>query len=85
MKSKESRRYEARMSFYTHLFIFAILNSVFVGINLMFSPKVLWVVFLLLGWGSGLFIHGLAVFWGLEPDEASTKSLKTKGRRAVPV
>ena len=66
MKNVEQRRYEARMSFYTHLIIFVPCISVLAGINFRFSPSVLWILFVLLGWGSGLLIHGLAAFWPLE-------------------
>lgn len=85
MKNKKVLRHEARASFYIHLIIFAIVNSLLVGINLRFTPDVLWVLFILLGWGSGLFIHGLTAFWGLESDaEPNVNSHNIKGR-AVPV
>lgn len=68
MKNEERRGHEARASFYAHLIIFAVVNSLLVGVNLMFSPSVLWFLFVLLGWGSGLLIHGLTAFWPLESD-----------------
>lgn len=83
MKSKKMRRHEARASFYVHMFVFVLMSSLLVGINLMFSPSVLWVLFVLLGWGSGLLIHGLAAFW--ESDaEPSVSSHGPKGHRASP-
>lgn len=85
MKSKKVLRDEARMSFYIHLVIFAVVNSLLAGINLRFSPNVLWVLFILLGWGSGLFIHGLAAFWGLEQDSQLVRSHSNKDHRVVRV
>ena len=83
MKSKKMRRHEARASFYVHMFVFVLMNSLLVGINLMFSPSVLWVLFVLLGWGSALLIHGLAAFW--ESDaEPGVRRHDTKGHRPSP-
>ena len=78
MKNAEQRRYEARMSFYTHLGIFVPGISVLAGINFRFSPSVLWILFVLLGWGSGLLIHGLAAFWPLETQQQRAVSPQTK-------
>ena len=36
---------------------YAISNSILIAINLLFVPQVLWFIFPLVGWGSGLAIH----------------------------
>ena len=63
MKNNQEQRHHAEASFYLHLVLFVLANSLLVGINLTSSPSVLWFLFVLLGWGSGLFIHGLVAFW----------------------
>lgn len=48
--------------FYTHALQFAITIAILTGLNLWFSPQVLWVGFVAIGWGIGVLAHGLAVF-----------------------
>jgi hypothetical protein len=46
-----------KKAFTIHAIAYAIGNSVLIAINLLFVPQVLWFVFPLVGWGSGLVIH----------------------------
>ena len=46
-----------KKAFTIHAIAYAIGNSVLIAINLLFVPQVLWFVFPLVGWGSGLAIH----------------------------
>jgi hypothetical protein len=46
-----------RKAFTVHSIAYAIGSSILVAINLLFVPQVLWFVFPLVGWGSGLAIH----------------------------
>ena len=46
-----------KKAFTIHAIAYAIDNSVLIAINLLFVPQVLWFVFPLVGWGSGLAIH----------------------------
>ena len=68
MSNIARRRSDAKGDFFAHLAIFVLVNSLLVAINLTNSPSILWFLFPLVGWGSGLLIHGLAVFWPLPPD-----------------
>lgn len=53
---------EARIGFYVHLAVYIGVNILLIMINLSTSPEYLWFKWPLLGWGTGLFFHGLSVF-----------------------
>jgi 2TM domain len=46
-----------KKAFTIHSIAYAIGTSALIAINLLFVPQVLWFVFPLVGWGSGLAIH----------------------------
>jgi hypothetical protein len=46
-----------KKAFTIHAIAYAIGNSALIAINLLFVPQVLWFVFPLVGWSSGLTIH----------------------------
>ncbi len=54
---------EEKMGVYVHLTVFVFVNAFLIFLNLTFSPAVLWFVFPLIGWGIGLTIHFLGVFY----------------------
>ncbi len=56
------RRAGAKLGFYLHLAIYVTTNIVLIAINLATTPQHLWFWWPLLGWGIGVFFHGLAVF-----------------------
>jgi hypothetical protein len=59
------KRVEEKMDFFSHLAVYIIVNVVLIVINLTQSPGYLWFYWALLGWGIGLFFHGMATFvWG---------------------
>jgi len=53
---------EARIGFYVHLAVYVGVSTLLVIINLIASSQHLWFQWPLLGWGIGLFFHGLGVF-----------------------
>ncbi|MBR0574299.1 helix-turn-helix domain-containing protein [Pasteurella atlantica] len=53
--------------FYIKLFVFVIVISVLLIINLIATPDVWWVHWVFLGWGLGLIIRGLKTFDWLPP------------------
>ena len=55
-------RIEEIKSFYVHTGIYVIVNSALVVINVLWENEVMWSLWTILGWGLGLFIHGLCVF-----------------------
>ena len=56
------RRVGAKVGFYLHLAIYVATNIVLIAINLAATPQHLWFWWPLLGWGIGVFFHGIAVF-----------------------
>jgi transcriptional regulator with XRE-family HTH domain len=48
--------------FYTHLMQYVIVVGALAVFNLVVSPARPWVIFVALGWGLGLLIHGLRAF-----------------------
>ena len=59
---RAKRRVEAKLGFYWHLGVYLAVNALLVIINLSTSPEYLWFKWPLLGWGIGVFFHGLGVF-----------------------
>ncbi|MFN3231502.1 MAG: 2TM domain-containing protein [Alphaproteobacteria bacterium] len=56
------KRVEAKIGFYIHLGVFICVNALLIGVNLAMTPDNLWFVWPLVGWGIGIFFHGLTVF-----------------------
>ena len=56
------RRADAKISFYTHLAVYVIVNCFLIFLNLTTSPQHFWFMWPLAGWGIGLFFHGMSVF-----------------------
>jgi hypothetical protein len=62
---KAKKRVDEKLGFYTHLAVFVLVNAVIIIINLTQSPGELWFYWPLLGWGIGVFFHGMGVYvWG---------------------
>jgi hypothetical protein len=59
---RAKRRAEAKLGFYIHLAVYVGVNILLVIINLATSPQYIWFKWPLLGWGIGLFFHGMSVF-----------------------
>ncbi len=67
MENKESyqrakKRVEAKIGFYIHLAFYIGVNILLIIINLSTSPQHIWFQWPLLGWGMGLFFHGMSIF-----------------------
>ena len=59
---KAKKRVEARIGFYIHLAVYVVVNMLLIIINLLTSSQYLWFIWPLMGWGIGVFFHGLGVF-----------------------
>lgn len=57
------KRARARLGFYIHASSFVLVSAMQFGINLFTTPWVLWSVFPITGWGLGVAIHGLVVWF----------------------
>lgn len=56
------RRVEAKIGFQIHLSVYVAVMLLLVAIDVFSSPQTLWFHWPMLGWGSAVAIHGLAVF-----------------------
>jgi hypothetical protein len=62
---KAKKRVEEKMGFFSHLAVYAVVNTILIIINLTQSPGEYWFYWPLLGWGIGVFFHGMGTFvWG---------------------
>jgi hypothetical protein len=52
----------AAHSFYVHAAVFTVVNLILLAVNLIKTPKVLWIKWVLLDWGVGLATHAWIVF-----------------------
>lgn len=59
---RAKRRVRAKIGFYVHLAVYVAVNILLIIINLTVAPQYLWFKWPLMGWGIGLFFHGLSVF-----------------------
>jgi hypothetical protein len=81
---KARRRAGAKLGLYLHFAIYVATNIVLIAINLATTPQHLWFAWPLLGWGIGVFFHGLAVFAFSENspmmNRMINKELKAQGK-----
>ena len=71
--------------FYHHLAAYVVINAALVLINLLTSPRDLWFMWPLLGWGIGVALHALSVFgglWGKAWEERKINEIMGKDRRS---
>ena len=59
---KAQNRVKEIKGFYRHLLIFSIVMIAMIYINLKYTPEVLWFVWVIIGSGIPLILHGLKVF-----------------------
>ncbi|MBV9189330.1 MAG: helix-turn-helix domain-containing protein [Betaproteobacteria bacterium] len=83
-KEQEAFRYVRRLrGFYVHLFQYVFVIAGLAAINLIFMPRYLWVIWVMAGWGIGLFGHAFMVFrpaWFLGPEWERAQVEKRLGR-----
>ncbi|MFZ1946487.1 MAG: 2TM domain-containing protein [bacterium] len=62
---KARTRVEEKLDFFGHLAVYVVVNAFLIFINLKYSPGTLWFYWSLIGWGIGVFFHGMGTFvWG---------------------
>jgi hypothetical protein len=79
------KRVEDIKGFYIHLLIYLAVNLLLFAINILSTPDALWFYWPLLGWGIGVFIHGLTVFvfeglFGKQWEEKKIKEIMEKDK-----
>ncbi|MEW6186803.1 MAG: 2TM domain-containing protein [Thermodesulfobacteriota bacterium] len=73
---RAEKRVAAKIGFYIHLFVYLGVNALLLVINLTASPESLWFYWPLLGWGIGLFFHGLGIFVFSGPSSWKAKMIQ---------
>jgi ABC-type enterochelin transport system permease subunit len=60
---RATKRVEAKIGFYIHLAVYVGVNILLIVINLVTAPRHLWFIWPLIGWGIGIFFHGMSTFF----------------------
>lgn len=81
------KRVEEIKGFYGHLISYIVVNCFFLFINLYYTPEHIWFFWPLLGWGVGIFFHGLGAFkivpfFGKKWEEDKIKTIMEKERQS---
>ena len=73
---------KAKKSFYIHLSYYLFFSVFFFIINYLTSPEVWWFYWPIIGWGIGIFSHGMNVFgffgWNSDWEEKEIENLMNK-------
>ena len=56
------KKVEARMSFYTHLAVYLVVTTMLTILNVTVAGDYLWAIWPIIGWGSGVIVHGLFTY-----------------------
>ena len=60
--AKAKARAEAKYGFFVHAGVYTAVMLLLVLINLVTSPRAIWFVWPLIGWGFAVVLHGVRVF-----------------------
>ena len=77
------RKVDAMKGFYGHLISYIVVIAFFSVVNFLTSPNYPWVIWVILGWGIGIFWHGFGVFmmgntWGKNWEEKKIREIMDK-------
>ncbi len=56
-----------RMGFYYHLAVYVTVNLLLTVISLKLTPGFFWVMWMAMGWGIGIIVHGLSALFLASP------------------
>ena len=59
---KAKERDELIKDFYIHLTVYVVVNLILFSINMIVSPKSLWFIWPLMGWGIAIVVHEFRFF-----------------------
>jgi hypothetical protein len=82
---RAKKRVEEIKGFYSHLFVYILINAVLLLINIITSRGHWWFYWPLIGWGIGIIAHASSVFgffgfFGQEWEERKIKEIMEKDR-----
>lgn len=80
MKSKRELA-KAKVEFRIHLYVFIAVMGLLAFIDLSTSPEGIWFIWPLLGWGIGVIIHGLTVYYGPERLNIKEKMIEKEMKK----
>ena len=66
---------DEKKGFLTHLVVYVLVNAMLIVINFLYSPKIIWFFYPLIGWGIGITAHYLGAVRWIEKE--------LKGREAM--
>ncbi|WP_295524877.1 2TM domain-containing protein [uncultured Pseudacidovorax sp.] len=74
------RRAKAKLGWFAHAAIYTLVNLALIAVSMAHGRH--WAVFPLLGWGLGLFFHGLGV-WVFAPGNALMERMVQRERERL--
>ena len=80
--AKARERAKAKYRFFVHAGVYAAVMVLLVFINLMTSPRVIWFVWPLIGWGFAVALHGVRVFLLADKNVVIEKLTERELRRS---
>lgn len=80
--AKARERAKAKYGFFVHAGVYAAVMVLLVVINLVTSPRVIWFVWPLIGWGFAVALHGVGVFLLADKNAVIEKLTEHELRRS---
>ena len=62
LRQQAHQRAQAKIGFFKHAGVYALVNTALLIADLLTSPGALWFFWPLIGWGIGLAAHGISVY-----------------------
>ena len=72
-----------RAAFKRHLFIYGLVNTFLVLVNLLTTPDKPWAAGPLLGWGVGVLFHAYFTYWGAPDSLEDREFAKLKKQQGL--
>ena len=70
------RKVQRKLRFFSHLMMFVVINCLLIAINLLTTPQHIWAFWPILGWGIGLAMHALRVFFSDQHSELQKRMIE---------
>ena len=78
LRARAIERLRKRRAFFTHLLVFLVVNALLVVIWAVGSRGVFWPIFVIVGWGIAVVLHG----WGvLRPSDENEERIRQEMER----